>query len=234
MRKRMIKKLYTLYPVIGDCDTIRKDPNHKFVSYSGGKASCIKYHDSLADWLNEIKNSNFKNGFGIRLLTYDEESYVDTGNLNLECSIYYCEKYSDDVVNKLANIIDCYYMDPYYYEIKEDNIWMIKEYTGHMYYGSSYESCDGCGNCNGANCDYCNKKYTVKDLHTDHIYYSGFNKDKADKVYNKKQKHYKRIIRNIIHKYNISGNEEEIACADYKSVLKILRDNKIPYAIYSK
>lgn len=29
------------------------------------------------------------------------------------------------------------------------------EYTGHLYYGSPYESCDSCGNCDGGKCDYC-------------------------------------------------------------------------------
>lgn len=29
------------------------------------------------------------------------------------------------------------------------------EYTGHCYYKSPYESCDSCGNCDGARCDVC-------------------------------------------------------------------------------
>ena len=37
---------------------------------------------------------------------------------------------------------------------------MIKKetyYTGHLYRGSSYETYDSCGNCNGANCHNCKK-----------------------------------------------------------------------------
>lgn len=28
-------------------------------------------------------------------------------------------------------------------------------YSGHMYYNSPFETCDSCGNCDGARCDYC-------------------------------------------------------------------------------
>lgn len=27
--------------------------------------------------------------------------------------------------------------------------------TGHMYFNSPFETCDSCGNCDGARCDYC-------------------------------------------------------------------------------
>ena len=37
------------------------------------------------------------------------------------------------------------------------------EYTGHLYYGSPYETCDRCGNCDGARCDTCHK-VEVTDL----------------------------------------------------------------------
>jgi hypothetical protein len=36
-----------------------------------------------------------------------------------------------------------------------DNEYKWTEFTGHLYYGSPYESCDSCGNCDGARCDYC-------------------------------------------------------------------------------
>ena len=34
------------------------------------------------------------------------------------------------------------------------------EYSGHMYFGSPFESADSCGTCNGAKCDYCHKIVT--------------------------------------------------------------------------
>ena len=37
------------------------------------------------------------------------------------------------------------------------------ELTGHMYYGSPYETCDDCGNCDGARCDYCDIVWIVED-----------------------------------------------------------------------
>lgn len=36
-----------------------------------------------------------------------------------------------------------------------DEEYMWTEFTGHMYYRSPYESCDSCGNCDGARCEYC-------------------------------------------------------------------------------
>lgn len=34
--------------------------------------------------------------------------------------------------------------------------------TGHSNRGSAYDTCDSCGTCNGANCDYCRSEYTVE------------------------------------------------------------------------
>jgi hypothetical protein len=36
-----------------------------------------------------------------------------------------------------------------------DDVYEWKERTGHLYYGSPYESCDSCGNCDGGKCDFC-------------------------------------------------------------------------------
>ena len=38
------------------------------------------------------------------------------------------------------------------------------EYNGHIHYGSGLDSCDSCGNCDGANCDGCSKVYTVNGM----------------------------------------------------------------------
>jgi hypothetical protein len=35
--------------------------------------------------------------------------------------------------------------------------------TGHLYYGSSYESCSNCGTCDGGKCDYCHAVYVTSD-----------------------------------------------------------------------
>lgn len=39
---------------------------------------------------------------------------------------------------------------------------MNKQLTGHLYLGSSYETCNSCGNCNGANCDSCETEWIVE------------------------------------------------------------------------
>ena len=48
--------------------------------------------------------------------------------------------------------------------LDEDSRFYVRtELTGHMYYGSPYETCDDCGNCNGARCDYCDIVWIVED-----------------------------------------------------------------------
>ena len=37
-------------------------------------------------------------------------------------------------------------------------------FTGHMHYGSPYESYDNCGTCDGANCNSCRTLYEVQGL----------------------------------------------------------------------
>lgn len=37
------------------------------------------------------------------------------------------------------------------------------EFTGHMYFGSPYETADSCGNCNGACCDSCKILWTLEE-----------------------------------------------------------------------
>lgn len=232
MTKRMIKKLYTLYTVKAKYDDIKKDKNHKLVLYSSGIAECIKYHDSIVDWLNEIVFSNFKNGFGVKSLTEDGKNMVEIHRYDLECNTYYCNINSKDcIIRSLGEVINYYFnATSHYYEIKEDHIWIDKELTGHMYYGSPYESCDECGNCNGAKCDFCHEKFTVIDLYTDHIYYIGFDKDKAERIFNENKRKYKDILDHILYNYDISiAYDKETNDADYKSVLKILNENKIPY-----
>lgn len=50
---------------------------------------------------------------------------------------------------------------------KEMDLYITKLLTGHMYYSSPYESCDSCGNCNGARCDNCHERYQVIDFDSD-------------------------------------------------------------------
>lgn len=56
---------------------------------------------------------------------------------------------------------------------------VVKEYTGHIYYRSPYESDDNCGTCNGAKCDYCKTRFrsTINDISYDTV-------EKAEKFEN--------------------------------------------------
>lgn len=43
------------------------------------------------------------------------------------------------------------------------NVIISKEYSGHMYAGSPYETADSCGNCDGAKCETCKPRWIVED-----------------------------------------------------------------------
>lgn len=45
----------------------------------------------------------------------------------------------------------------------------VKVLTGHMHYGSPYETSSDCGNCDGARCDRCREAYDVYDENYDWI-----------------------------------------------------------------
>ena len=236
MRKQIKKKLYTYYTVLGDLDEIRNNPAHKFVSYSGGKAECIKYHDSFTSWISEIIDNNFKNGFGIKLLTDDEEHKVLSHICDYECTTFVCSNWPEDYIGKiLGNIITYYFSRFLYYDIEEDHIYMRREFTGHTYYKSPYESCDICGTCDGAKCSMCKTIYTVVNLSTEEIFYEGFDEKEAKRVEKELKIDYSNIISDILSNYNINMEwfEKEInGASDDKALFKILNEYKIPYCIH--
>ena len=53
----------------------------------------------------------------------------------------------------------CAYLD------EARTIFCRTQYTGHMYYNSPYETCDSCGNCSGAKCDYCRIEWILTEIH---------------------------------------------------------------------
>ena len=231
MRKQATKKLFTFYTVEGKLDDIKKT-DHKIASYCNGKAECKKYHNLIIDWINEITSNGFKAGFGIEVLGKDGKNVTDH-NYTRTCTSAICERKSmDEVVKRMADIITYYFSDIYYYEIEDDTIISNIELTGHMYYKSPYESCDGCGNCDGAKCDTCKVAYTVEDYKSGEIYYYGFNKEEAKKIENSKLKNYSDIITDILENYQIDMewfNKEIGDNASYTSLFKIINKYKIPY-----
>lgn len=235
MRKKAIKKLYTLYTVKGKLENIKKDPEHNIITYSNGKAECIEYHDNLSDWITEISWGEFKSGFGIKILSEDGHS-IDAHKYDLCISTYMCNNTDENKIFKtISNIIKYFCDDIYYYEFKNDGLSICKELTGHQYYGSPYESCDECGNCDGARCDYCKLKYIVKDLFSDKEYYNGYDKDKADEIYDKNKVDYSDIIADIFNNYNIDDwfkGEIQDAVKDCRTLFKILNTYEIPYYSY--
>lgn len=234
MRKQMKKKLYTLYTVEGTFDDISNDKEHKLVSYSSGKAECIRYHKNIIDWVIEIVTNKFKNGFGIKVVTEDGNHKVNIHRYDLECNTYTCNNESEEyVIRRMNNMISFYLdADPYYYEIDDDVLIMREEFTGHIYYRSPYESCDNCGTCDGARCDYCKEKYTVENLRTNKVYYNGFDKEKAKRIKIDTEKDYSQIAMDIVLNYDIDLNllpdkiDEKV---NYKSLLNLINIYKIPY-----
>lgn len=101
------------------------------------------------------------------------------------------------------------------------------QFTGHMYYKSTYESCDSCSNCNGARCDNCKRKYLVVewlyneeyfDKDDEHIIpkeilYSGFSKEKAIEIYN--QRFFEICTENHIDDFDIITE----SCGDIKLLI---------------
>lgn len=235
MQKQMIKKLYTYYTVEGELKEIRNDPKHNLKSYSSGKAVCIKYHDTFADWLYEIISNELKNGFGIKSLTEDGKDSINNHRYDLECNTWTCNNKELDFVTEIMADIITYYFDDdnsYYYEIMPDGIHMYAELTGHQYYRSPYESSDNCGTCDGARCDTCNTKYIVEDFYLNKIYYNGFNKDKAESAVKEYSKDYSDIITDIFKYYAVDTEwfEREIGeFRDMKSLFRLINKYNIPY-----
>ena len=239
MRKKLIKKLYTYYTVEGNLDDIRNNPDHIFKSYSSGKAECIKYYNTVSEWLEEIMHiltCKNKHGFGLKVFDENGENNINLYNYDLECTTCACNKLSEDeIITIMAGIIAYYFNgNSYYYEIEDDYIHMGIELTSHMYRNSPYESCDSCGNCDGARCESCKKQYIVKDLNTDNTYYIGYNEEEAQRIYEEHKKCYCDIINHIIYHYDTDPvwYAKEIGYStDIKALYKILHEYKIPYAI---
>lgn len=232
MRKVMVKKLYTLYKVKGAYDDICNNPEHIIKSYSGGYAECIRYHDSISEWIKEIEAANFKNGFGLKATTENGYGIVLHRN-DLQCSCYECNCCPrEQIIKIMANILTYYFgEDSYYYEIDDDYIYMTHDLTGHIYYNSPYESCDKCGTCDGARCDSCKQKYTVKDLKSEKVYYSGYDKKEAERILKENKTDYSEIIADILTHYNINMEwfETEIGDrVDIAALNRLLATYKIP------
>ena len=61
------------------------------------------------------------------------------------------------------------------------NVLCCKEFTGHMHYGSPYETSGSCGNCDGAKCERCKTMYVVEDIDNGTIHYMGQDFEEAKK-----------------------------------------------------
>jgi hypothetical protein len=76
---------------------------------------------------------------------------------------------SKEMINKNIDIMD---------KVGNEDFWNPenprKEYSHHMYRNSPYETCDSCGNCNGAYCDICSEVtipgHLSFSIYTDTIY----------------------------------------------------------------
>lgn len=63
----------------------------------------------------------------------------------------YDEAYVTKGLKKIHDLENwrCAYLDP------DHKLHCRVEFTGHQHFGSPYETCNSCGNCNGARCDHC-------------------------------------------------------------------------------
>lgn len=96
--------------------------------------------------------------------------------------------------------------------------------TGHMYRGSAYESDSGCGNCNGANCDYCRRITSYDILISIPSDYNGEVIIENVKLYNADNKEEAEYIQNNIYCFECSYGEysnDLVIKNDYYSLLKI-------------
>ena len=233
MRKKINKELYTYYTLEGDFYDFKDNPRYNVVSYSNGKVTCAEYHDTLDTWAKEIVRTNYKNAFGVK--SYTEDGLDRLYNTRNDVSYHFCDTENmsvDDILKIMANIINYYLDDSQYYEIKDDNIYIYKELSGHMYYGSIHESCDDCGTCNGARCDSCVTRYIVEDLITNKLYYRGSNKEEAERIRDEHKKDYSNIIDDILDNYDIDMEwfEKEInGASDIKALFKIINKYTITY-----
>ena len=206
---KMIKKLYTTFIVEAKYDEIKKNPELILMIYSGSKGECIKYHDTLEEFI-ECAISNIYNhtgGFGLKLFSKDG-MLLDTNYYSLQFNKYQVDHYPlSKTIKNLYSIIDAYEntVDEYW-EIPRDNIHMYSELTGHIYYRSPIESCDSCGTCNGACCGSCRKVYVVEDFGNDKIIYRGKDEEEAKKVFNDNSYDYSDIISSILKYYNLDND----------------------------
>jgi hypothetical protein len=223
MRKKFIKKLYTLYYVEGHCDEITN--THHMISYSAGKGECIKYHDTLISWLAEVIANDLQVGFGLRILTEDGNTRIRDHFSKLDCYTYICKNESrEKVVEILANIIEYYLTaDSHYYEFENDHIYLSTSLTGHTHYKSPYESDDNCETCDGARCEACKKKYTVKDLISDEYYYDGYDKEEAERILKLNKKNYSNVISDIIMNYVIDMDWYSREIGDNRDLVSLIK-----------
>lgn len=232
MKKKIIKKLYTCYIVEDSYDNVKK-AGHKLISYSCGKAECMKYHDDIISWLAELGKEDFKIGFGIKILSEDGENEIDHYKYGLTYNTWACANYPVMDAIRIINEIMTYFLygDMHYYEIIDDGIYTRTEFTGHMYRNSPYETCDSCGNCDGARCETCRKRYTVINTNTDEVFYSGYDVKEAEKIRSKHKLNYTEIMEDIFLCYPVTQEfkKELDGHTDAKALYKLMNQYKVPH-----
>ena len=232
MKKNITKKLYTLYTIEDSYDNVKK-AGHKLVSYSCGKAECMQYHDDIISWLTELAKADFKIGFGLKILSEDGNTEIDHYKYDLTHNTWACNNRPVmDAIRIMHDIMTYFlYGDIYYYEVIDDGIYIRTEFTGHMYRNSPYETSDSCGNCDGARCDTCSKRYIVVNTNTDELLYSGYNVKEAEKIRDEYKLDYTEIIEDIFLCYPVSQEfkKELDGCTDAKALYKLMHKYKVPH-----
>ena len=232
MRKEMTKKLYTLYKVEGTRRDILDRPD--FVSYHDGYTTCVKYHDSIDSWVNEITSNDYKIPFGVESKSEDGKNIVIHA-INYRCNFGMCESYNKDDLHTIMINALIYYLNTnkYYYEIEQDDAYIHTALTGHTHYELPYdpEPCNICDNCDKIKCDICKVEYTVADRDLSNLYFSGYDKKDAERVLAENQKDYSDIISDILSNYDINMEWlDDIIGEDTNrpALMKLLRTYKIP------
>lgn len=136
-------------------------------------------------WLEKAKTEY---GFGIK---------INGGSIKIYKDIDELIKFIDDPHHK------------YTWVVPSEPLSLQTELTGHMYYGSPYETYDSCGNCDGARCETCNKRYIVYNWATLEEEFITYDKEAAHQymVDNYLQEEISRAIMEISKEYGVDKDK---------------------------
>lgn len=186
----------------GNPDDLRK--SHRIYRYGKDYAIVAQLYDLEYDrdiWLSE---SSLSEGFGLK---------TNGGGIVL---------YED--INEVIKFVDEPHHE-YSWCIPEEPLSLETELTGHMYRGSAHETCDSCGNCDGARCDTCTKRYIVYNWATSEKEFATSEKEAAKQYLkdNYLQEEAVRAITEISKEFGVENKDEYLDFSKYSPIYQFLK-----------